>query len=272
MFRRAVVRPPAPNFSSGLTTAGLGPPDYALALAQHEAYCLALKQCDLILTRLEPEPLHPDSTFVEDTAVLTAQCAVLTRPGAPSRAGEIASIKKVLATYYPDVLSIQPPGTVDGGDVCEAGDHFFIGISERTNEAGAWQLAEVLAPFGYTSSFVDIRGLSGMKSVPGAIATGSASQRILHLKSGLSYIGDDRLVLIDQLASRTEFSKYDLVRVNDDEMYAANCVRVNDHVLLAAGYPVLDRKLRELGYQTIALDMSEFQKMDGGLSCLSLRF
>jgi dimethylargininase len=272
MFSRAIVRPPAPNFSTGLTTADLGTPDYERALKQHEAYCLALEQCGLTLTRLAADPLHPDSTFVEDTAVLTDQCALLTRPGAPSREGEVAGIKKVLTDFYSDVLSIQPPGTVDGGDVCEAGDHFFIGISERTNETGLRQLAAMLAPFGYTTSFVDIRGLSRVKSVPGAIATGSASERILHLKSGLSYIGDQRLVVIEALADRAGFSKYDLVRLDDDEMYAANCVRVNDHVLLAAGYPLLDRKLRGLGYQTIALDMSEFQKMDGGLSCLSLRF
>ena len=272
MFSRAIVCQPAPNFSTGLTTADIGTPDYERALKQHEAYCLALKQCGLTLTRLAPDPLHPDSTFVEDTAVLTNQCAVLTRPGAASREGEVASIKKVLTGFYADVLSIKPPGTVDGGDVCEAEDHFFIGISQRTNEAGAWQLAESLALFGYTTSFVDIRGLNGMESVPGAVATGSSHEGILHLKSGLSYLDDNRLVVIDALANRPEFSKYDLVRVNDHEMYAANCVRVNDHVLLAAGYPILDGKLRELGYQTIALEMSEFQKMDGGLSCLSLRF
>lgn len=268
MFTRAIVRPPASNFAEGLTTVDLGPPNYEFALAQHEAYCAALEQCGLRLTRLEPDPLHPDSTFVEDTAVLTDKCAVITRPGAPSRAGEVASIKKVLTDFYSGILSIQPPGTVDGGDVCAAGDHFFIGISERTNEVGARQLAELLAPFGYTSAFVDIRGLDGRQSVPRAVATGS----VLHLKSGIAWLGDQRLVVIDALAERSEFCEFDLVRVNDDEMYAANCVRINDHVLVAAGYPVLDGKLRELGYQTIALDMTEFQKMDGGLSCLSLRF
>jgi dimethylargininase len=272
MFTRAIVRPPAPNFAEGLTTVDLGRPNYELAIAQHEAYSRALEQCGLTLTRLAPDPLHPDSTFVEDTAVLTEKCAVLTRPGAPSRVGEVASIKKVLTDFYSDMLSIQPPGTVDGGDVCEAGDHFFIGISERTNEAGARQLAEMLASFNYSSNFVDIRGLDGKQSVPGAVATGSVSAGILHLKSGLSYIGDRRLVLIDALAERREFSKYNLVRLEAEEMYAANCVRVNDHVLVASGFPLLEGKLRELGYQTIAVDMTEFQKMDGGLSCLSLRF
>jgi dimethylargininase len=152
--------------------------------------------------------------------------------------------------------AIQEPGTLDGGDICEAGNHFFIGISERTNEAGAQQLAEVLGPCGYTSSFVDIRGVEG----------------ILHLKSGIAFLGADRLVVIPTLAARDEFRGFDLVRVNAGDEYAANCIRVNDHVLIATGYPAFEARLRELGYQTIALEMSEFQKMDGGLSCLSLRF
>ena len=256
VFTRAIVRPPAPNFAEGLTTAELGAPNYKCALKQHEAYCTALEQCGLTLTRLEPDPNYPDSTFVEDTAILTERCAVLARPGAPSRAGELTSLRDVLKALFPSLHAIQAPGTVDGGDVCEAGDHFFIGISERTNEAGARQLAELLGSFNYTSSFVDIRGVVG----------------ILHLKSGLAFLGDGRLAVIEALSSRAEFRDYDLVSVNAGEEYAANCIRVNDRVLVAAGYPSWERKLRDLGYQTIALDMSEFRKMDGGLSCLSLRF
>jgi dimethylargininase len=255
MFTRAIVRPPAPNFAEGLTTADLGTASYEQALAQHEAYCRALEQCGLTLVRLEADPRHPDSSFVEDTAVLTDQCAVLTRPGARSRTGEVVSIREVLADFYLSMLSTTT-GTLDGGDVCEAGNHFFIGISARTNEAGAQQLAEVLAPFGYTSSLIDIRGVKEM----------------LHLKSGVAHLGDKRLAIIDALANREEFRGYDLVRVNAGDEYAANCVRVNAHVLVAAGYPAFEGRLRELGYQTIALDMTEFQKMDGGLSCLSLRF
>jgi dimethylargininase len=255
IFTRAIVRPPAPNFAEGLTTAGLDAPDYRRALDQHSAYCTALEQCGLGLITLSPDPEYPDSTFVEDTAVLTERCAVLTRPGASSRAGEVAAIKNHLANFYPALTSIQAPGTLDGGDVCELDEHFFIGISERTNEAGAHQLAQKLASFNYTSSLVDIRDVSG----------------ILHLKSGLANLGDGRLAVIDSLAERSEFADYDLLRLNAGEEYAANCVRVNDRVLVAAGYPVWEEKLKTLGYQTIALDMSEFQKMDGGLSCLSLR-
>jgi dimethylargininase len=253
---QAIVRCPSTNFGEGLTTARLGAPDYKRAIEQHEAYCSALEHCGLTLTILEPDSRHPDSTFVEDTAVLTEQFAVLARPGAPTRIDEVALIKNTLANVYPILHEIREPGTLDGGDICQAGNHFFIGISKRTNEAGAEQLSELLDSFNYTSSFIDIRPL----------------ESILHLKSGLAYLGDNRLLVIDSLASHREFSDYDLVRVTPTESYAANCIRVNGYVLIAAGYPVLERSLRSLGYQTLPLEMSEFQKMDGGLSCLSLRF
>jgi dimethylargininase len=139
---------------------------------------------------------------------------------------------------------------------CDAEDRFFIGISERTNEAGARQLAQLLSSYGYASNFVDIRDVGN----------------ILHLKSGLAYLGENRMVVIDSLADTQAFRGYDLVRVDETEQYAANCVPVNDYVLVAAGFPVFERTLQELGYITLAIEMSEFQKMDGGLSCLSLRF
>jgi len=234
----------------------LGTPDYERARQQHAAYCEALERCGLQLTHLEVDERYPDSTFVEDTAVLIPAGAILTRPGAASRMGEVESIRETLSRLCPRIASIQEPGTVDGGDVCEAGNHFFIGLSDRTNEAGAGQLAELLASYGYTSSTVDIRNVKD----------------ILHLKSGLAYLGEDRLVVIEALANRQESRGYQIVRTNVDEEYAANCVRVNDYVLVAAGYPLFDQTLRGAGYKTIALEMTEFQKMDGGLSCLSLRF
>lgn len=251
-----IVRPPSANFSAGLTTVNLGKPDYTRALVQHQGYCAALEQCGLKLTCLQADERYPDGTFVEDTAVVTGRGAILTRPGAPSRLREVASISDVLAPFYSPLHSISEPGRLDGGDVCEAGNHFLVGISARTNEQGAQELAELLSSFGYTSRFVDIRGLKG----------------ILHLKSGLAYLGDNRLVVIEALRDREEFRGYDLVLVNAGEEYAANCVLVNSHVLIAAGHPAFEGRLRTLGYQTIALEMSEFQKMDGGLSCLSLRF
>lgn len=256
MFKRAIVRLPAFNFADGLTTADLGSPDYTKVCEQHEAYRDALRQCGLMLTHLDPDARYPDSTFVEDTAVLTERCAIMTRPGAPSRAGEVDGMRSALAHFFPILESIEPPGTVDGGDICEADGHFFIGVSQRTNAEGARQLAGRLAKAGYPSSQVDVRGI----------------QSILHLKSGVSYLGDRRLVVIDALAEHEAFRNYELIRVQPGEEYAANCVRVNDYAIIAAGYPRLQAALEGLNYRVIPLDMSEFQKMDGGLSCLSLRF
>ena len=256
MPTNAIVRPPGTNFAEGLTTVDMGAPILEKAVEQHERYCEALQRCGLTLTRLEAALCYPDSTFVEDTAILTDRCVILTRPGAPSREGEVPSIKEVLVRFYPSFHVITPPGTLDGGDVCRAGDHFFIGISGRTNEEGARQLAGFLAQEKYTSVCIDIRRIKS----------------ILHLKSGLAYLGDNRLVLIDVLAEQEAFRRYDIVRIEAVENYAANCVRVNDHILLAAGYPVLSGTVRNFGYPVITLEMSEFRKMDGGLSCLSLRF
>jgi dimethylargininase len=256
MLQHAIVRPPAKSFDQGLTTAGLGSPDFQLALAQHERYCAALQACGLELIRLKAEQDYPDSTFVEDVAVLTAGAAILTNPGAPSRKGEAALMRPVLSRYYQTIYPITPPGTLDGGDICEAGRHFFIGISERTNEEGGRQLAGFLAKEGFTSSFVYVRGIPG----------------ILHLKSGIAYLGDNRLVLIDAFIGMPQFEQYAVIRVDEVENYAANCVRVNDYVLAPQGYPNLHQSLEQCGYQVLAVDTSEYRKMDGGLSCLSLRF
>ena len=256
MFSKAIIRVPSPNFASGLTSVDFGPPVFERALQQHKAYCEALESCGLDLIRLAADERYPDSTFVEDTAVLTARGAVITRPGAASRLGEIDSIAPVLRGQYPELHSISAPGTVDGGDVCEAGEHFLIGVSQRTNEQGANQLARLLESFGYTSSLIDIRSVSN----------------ILHLKSGLAYLDGRRLVVIEALRSHKAFSGYELIRLNSAEEYAANCLSVNGKVLIADGFPALKQELDHLGYQTLALDVSEFQKMDGGLSCLSLRF
>ena len=256
VFTRAIVRPPSANFSAGLTTANLGMPDYATALRQHSDYCDALRSCGLTVITLPVDDQFPDSTFLEDNAILAGCCAAITRSGAQTRRGEEIAIEMALREWFDDVAHIEAPGTVDGGDICEAGNHFFIGISKRTNEAGARQLAQILQEHNYSSEFVDVRHVNS----------------ILHLKSGVAYLGDNRLVVIDELAGRPQFRRYELVVVDKDEEYAANCVRVNDTVLIAAGFPLFAQRLSQLGYSTLSLNMSEFEKMDGGLSCLSLRF
>jgi dimethylargininase len=257
MFTRAIVRKPCTRFAAGLTSVDLGSPDLERAIEQHDAYCRALESCGLEVIDLPADEAHPDSTFVEDTAVLTARGAIIARPGAPSRRGEIHAIEPVLRDYFKELHYIREPGTVDGGDVCEAGEHFFIGISQRTNEEGARQLARWLDSLGYSSSLIDIRGLSN----------------ILHLKSGLAYVGGSNCLIIEPLLlSDDHLCKYTLSVLSAPDEYAANCLLLNGKVLVAAGFETVQKQLEHLGCETIALDMSEFQKMDGGLSCLSLRF
>jgi dimethylargininase len=255
-FEHAITRLPAQTYAHGLTTSGEGAPSIEKALDQHGRYCDALRTSGLTVDILAAALEYPDSTFVEDTAILTARVAIIMRPGAPSRLGEIQSIEKAVLEYRTEVMQIVEPGRMDGGDVCQADEHFFIGISARTNPEGARQLSAILHAHGYTSSTVDIRGQS----------------RLLHLKSGIAYLGYKRLVIAPELSALSEFQTYELLEVSAAELYAANCIHINEHVLIPAAYPEIANALASLGYTTLAVDVSEFRKMDGGLSCLSLRF
>jgi dimethylargininase len=255
-FSHALVRPPAACFADGLKRVDLGTPDLALALQQHRAYCAALRQCGLQLIELEADAAHPDATFVEDTAVLVAGLAFVTRPGAVSRRGECGAVAEALQSRFATVLDMLAPGTLDGGDVCIAGDRCFIGLSHRTDEAGAEQLARAIGPLGYRCSEVDIRGLDS----------------ILHLKSGLAWLGGQRLLLTEALVDHPAFADFERTQVPVGEDYAANCIRINEHVLVAEGFPQTAELLGQLGYTTLTVAMSEYARMDGGPSCLSLRW
>lgn len=254
-YTHALVRPPASNFAQGLTSADEGPPDVGIALDQHRAYCRALEDCGLEITELPADPLYPDGTFVEDTAIVMAHGAIAARPGAPSRQGEVDGIKAALRSHFRQVEQIFAPGTVDGGDVCEIEGHFLIGLSSRTNEQGARQLARLLGDLQCTSSTIDIRG-----------------SRLLHLKTGLAYLGSGCIAVTHDIARDPALGRYEKIPVQADEQYAANCIRVNDYVLVAAGYPKFADALISRHFHVLKVEMSEFRKMDGGLSCLSLRF
>jgi len=255
-FTHALLRLPGENFAQGLTQSGEGAPDPALALEQHRRYRAALEAQGISLTLLPADPRHPDGCFVEDTALLTARGAILTRPGAPSRRGEIDAIESALKAAFPELARIDAPGTVDAGDVCEADGHFLIGLSARTNEAGAAQLAGLLGDLGYRSDCIDIRAI----------------QALLHLKSGITYLGEGRLLATRDLPHHPALAAYERIDVPAAETYAANALRVNDRVLVAAGYRQARAAIESLGFETVALEMSEFRKLDGGLSCLSLRW
>jgi dimethylargininase len=255
-FKHAIVRTPSTTFAKGLTTSPLGAPSLELALEQHFAYRQALTRCGLSLTVLEEAKDFPDSTFVEDVAIVKGEAAILTLPGAPSRRGEVALIRETLSKHFASTDEIVAPGTLDGGDVCDAGDHFFIGLSARTNEHGATQLARWLTINGYSSSFIDIRNAGAL----------------LHLKTGLACLGDETMVAVKELLDHPSFRHFKVVAVSEEERYAADCLRINDRVILPTGNPKLMAALVSLGHSVDAVDVSEFRKMDGGLSCLSLRY
>lgn len=255
-FTRALARTPGSTFSEGLTSAALGVPSLVTTLAQHRAYCAALSDAGVAVTLLDADAAFPDSTFVEDTAIVVRGRAIVTRPGAQSRAGETATIRNALDEHFSAIASIEPPGTLDGGDVCESDDRVFVGLSQRTNRNGAEQLATWLRQAGVETVLVEIRDLNA----------------ILHLKSGMSYLGDGTYVVDAALRSRIPLDGADVIVPRADEAYAANCVRVNGVVLLAAGYPRLQAEIEGRGMRVVALDVSEYRKMDGGLSCLSIRF
>lgn len=252
MFKHAIVRKPGKNFSEGTTTANLGMPDYETSLDQHNFYCEALKSCGLNLIVLEPDLRFPDSIFVEDVAVVTDKCAVITNVGNVKRQGEEEKIKEILSKFR-NIEQIKPHGTVDGGDVLMIENHFYIGISERTNDEGAKQLSSILSRYSYTSSTVPVKS-------------------VLHLKTGMTYIGNNNIISIKQFVDVGEFKKFNIIELNENENYAANCLLVNDTLLIAKGFPKLREKLQSLDYKILEINMSEFQKMDGGLTCLSILF
>ncbi|RHW36693.1 N(G),N(G)-dimethylarginine dimethylaminohydrolase [Lysinibacillus yapensis] len=252
-FRNVIVKTPGKSYVNGLTTSDLGTPDYNQLLIQHAAYIEALKTCGVEVTHLPANEEYPDSTFVEDTAVLTKKFAVVTNPGAASRNREIVEMEPVLKEFYDKIYHIQSPGTLDGGDVLQADHHFYIGISTRTNAEGARQLKEILESEGYQAKIIPLK-------------------EFFHLKTGIAYLGHNKMVVAGEFVDHPYFKQYEKIVVSKTNEYSANCIRVNDYVILPKGYEETQRKIEEAGFKTIVLEMSEFQKQDGGLSCLSLRF
>jgi len=253
MFTRAIVKRPGSSFVDGITTASLGKPNLSRALTQHDAYIAALEQCGLEVTVLAADERYPDSTFIEDTAVLTRRLAVISNPGAESRNGEKHATRAAVQPFYTAVGEIEVPGTLDGGDVMEVNGHFFIGHTARTNARGARRLISILEQNGYTGSTVSLK-------------------RFLHLKTGVTWIGGRDLLAAGELIDNPAFRDFTIIPVSPEEAYAANCIRVNDRVIIPAGFTYIQKEMTGRGYDLIEVEMSEFQKMDGGLSCLSLRF
>lgn len=237
----------------GLTTANLGTPDPEKALVQHDGYVRVLSACGLDVTILEADERFPDSTFVEDTALVTPHCAIITNPGAQSRKGEVTAVRQALLGARPAVYDVEPPGTVDGGDIMMVGSHYYIGLSERTDRDGAGQVIAIIEGHGLEGSLINVGDC-------------------LHLKTGISYLENNTLAGWEELLSLPVFNGFRKLVIDEKDRYAANCLWVNGKVLLPLGYPKTLEKIEKAGYTAVPVDVSEFQKLDGGLSCLSLRF
>lgn len=169
------------------------------------------------------------------------------------KTGEIIGMRQVLEEFYDSVEEIKFPGTVDGGDIMNAGENYYTGISQRTNHEGAAQLTEILSRHG-------------MEVIPIPL------KDLLHLKAGVAYLDNNKLLITNDLIHVAEFRKYEKILVDPSENYAANSLLINNTILVPEGFPATREKIEKAGYKTIAIEMSEFRKIDGGLSCLSLRF
>jgi dimethylargininase len=253
MFKSAIVCRPGRAIINGITTSFIGKPIYSFALEQHSKYIETLESLGLKVQVLPEREMYPDSTFIEDVALCTSQCAIITRPALSSRRGEITGIGEVLKGYYANIEEISFPGTLEAGDVMMAGNHFFIGISNRTNADGADQLINILGKYKLSASKVYLN-------------------KMLHLKSGVSYLENNNMLVSGEFIKTEEFEKYNRITVDEEESYAANSLWINGNVIVPEGFPKTRERIEKAGYETLALNVSEFRKVDGGLSCLSLRF
>ncbi|WP_280768868.1 dimethylarginine dimethylaminohydrolase family protein [Salipaludibacillus daqingensis] len=253
MYKQIIVKKPSNSFVNGLTTVNLGKPNIEKVLEQHNDYVEAMKKAGVSVKVLERDENYPDSTFVEDPAVVTERFALITHPGAETRKGETIAIHHALQEFRDIFYTIEAPGTVEGGDVLQIDDHFYIGLSNRTNELGANQFKAIMEDEGYNVTIVKLK-------------------EFFHLKTGITYLGDRRVIAAGEFIDHPDFKEYEQITVPSEEEYAANCLRVNDVVIMPKGYPITKEKIESVGYKTIEVEMSEFRKQDGGLSCLSLRF
>ena len=252
-FTKAIVRTPSPSLIKGLSSVDLGLPVYEKAIRQHRKYVQTLKRLGLEVTELEPADQFPDATFVEDVALLTPHCAIITKPGAPSRKDETKLIDPVLKSFFEQVEYISEPGTLDAGDVIEIEGEYFIGISERTSAKGAQQLILILHKYGLQGYTVPV-------------------QDGLHLKSSISYLGRNTLLATADFSDHPVFQKYDIIEVCEEESYAANSLLINGKVIVPKGFYHTIDQLEHAGFDVEEVAVTEFEKVDGGLSCLSLRF
>lgn len=247
----AITREVSPRFNEcEITHIERTPIDLDLARAQHAEYVNALRNlgCDVI--ELPPEAALPDSVFVEDTAFILPEAAVVTRPGADSRKAETESIIHALSSYK-DLIRVREPATVDGGDVLVLGKTIYVGGSSRSNQQAIQQLNEALNRFDYKVISVQMHDC-------------------LHLKSGVTRVSDETLLINKNWVDMRHFQDFDLIEVDPHEPYAANCLPIGESIIFPTGFPKTRGKLEERGYKVVTLDVSELAKAEGAVTCCSL--
>jgi len=253
-FTHILARRPAPNFADGLTdSTHLGVPDYDNALKQYNTYIQALKDLNLEVLVLPADDRYPDGHFVEDPCVIFRDVAFMCRSGAEARAEEGESLKP----YLSDLRIIDPDddARIDGGDVLICADRILVGLSHRTNQAG-----------------VDALRRAFQTAKPDLIVEAVNFDGVLHLKSGLTELAPNVLIHDPALTTNADLSWATVITLPAEEGYAADVMPVNDTLFIAKGYPAAVKVARAYYDHIVELDMSEFQKMDGGLTCLSLRY
>ena len=235
-----------------LSFLGRSPIDAALAQRQHAAYVSALGSLGCRLAWLPALPEHPDGVFVEDTAVIVPEITVITRPGAASRRNEVESVVTTLAARA-RMARVREPGTLEGGDVLRVGRALYVGLSARSNADGVAQLAAALAPFDYSVQGVPMQGC-------------------LHLKSAVTWIAPDTILVNPQWVDPALFGAHNIVEVAPSEPFGANTLTVNSVTLVSADYPQTQELLQAAGITTRTLEVSELHKAEAALTCMSLIF
>lgn len=247
----AITREISPRFAEcEITHIERTPIDLELARAQHHAYVNALRNlgCDVI--ELPAEPELPDSVFVEDTAFILPEVAVITRPGADSRKPETESIVRTLTPLI-KLLRVHEPATIDGGDVFVLGKRIYIGLSTRSNPGAIEQLNEMLSDYGYSVISV-------------------ALQDCLHLKSAVTRVDDHTLLINKNWVDANYFANFDLIDIDPSEPHAANCLPIGRSIIFPTVFPKTCAKLEKRGYNVATVDVSELAKAEGAVTCCSL--
>ncbi|WP_417726035.1 dimethylarginine dimethylaminohydrolase family protein [Roseovarius sp.] len=254
-FRRAITRKPGKSIVGGLRAEDIGTPDLVRMLEAHAAYVATLRSTGAEVVELPALEAYPDAVFVEDTMLCLPELAIAMRPGARTRMGEVAEMRPAIEAFYGDkIAEITAPGTIEGGDILVTGREILVGLSARTNREGVAQLTDIVGKYGYTLRLVE------------------TPEGVLHFKTDCGLLAPETILSTRRLAVSGCFEGYEVLEVPEGEEAASNCIRFNNLVIMAAGFPRTAQMLDAHGYEVVQINNSECAKLDGGMSCLSLRF